>query len=191
MSSLVKWIVFAFSLFYVIGMIIMPEVFFPGLGVLLILTPFGGLIWLIFRRCKFTLGQLWVSLLLFGFAMSLPGAFFNPVNPIIYIPLAILLVPLVGLGMFLGARAAMKSNPRSQRRRWIYFLSGLLLPSTTLAALYLLANSREIPSGKEFGCAGLLLSGISLGIIIHCIGRKSAMLKEPERIVPKICPDRL
>ena len=42
MNSIVKRIVLAFVGLYILGLIFKPDIFFPGLGLLFILSPFAG-----------------------------------------------------------------------------------------------------------------------------------------------------
>jgi hypothetical protein len=183
-------IVLAFFALFLTGLIFEPNIFFPILGLLILLAPFCGLSWLIFRRCKFTLGQLMASLFLFGAAMSISSHFDSSRNNNDQLVYAIVFVPIIGVGMFLGARAALKSAPEDNLRRWGFFLSGLLLPGSLLSFLWLLTHARDL----EWQIAivmDFVLILVTFWTIIKCISMQSKEMKEPERIKPKICPDRV
>ena len=190
MSPIVKRIVLAFVGLYILGLIIEPNVFFPGLGVLLILSPFAGLFWLVFRRCKFTMGQLMASLFLFGAAMSAATNIDSARESGAILAFAIVMIPLIGVGMFLGARAAMKSEPKNQLRRWRFFLAGLFLPCSSIGLVALLSRIND-PEWQFAVAMDFTVFVLSLYTIVRCISMKSEQMREPDRIVPKICPDRV
>jgi len=183
-------IVLAFSCLYFFGLILVPEVFFPGLAIMFFLSPFAGLFWLVFKRCKFTMGQLMASLLFFGATMSALSNLNFAKESGAVLGFAIVLTPLIGVGMFLGARAALKSDPKDNFRRWRYFLSGLFLPSSFLGFLALLSRISD-PNWQFAIAMDFTVLMVSFFTVIHCINRTSEPLKPPDRVVPKICPDRV
>ena len=135
------------------------------------------------------MGQLMASLFLFGAAMS-AATNTDPTNENgAILGFAFVLVPLIGVGMFLGARAAMKSEPKNNVRRWRFFLAGLLLPSSLMGLFPLLSRISD-PNWQIALAIDFTLFVLSFYTIIHCIKMKSEQMKEPDRVVPKICPDR-
>lgn len=104
-------------------------------AVLFLGLPLAGLVWLIFKRCKFSIGQLFFSIFVYGVWLSLVHQS-RQMEIEKRISLSIAGAIAVLLCMFVGARAAAKIEPRNHRRRRLFYLAGFfVLPSAIMGAI--------------------------------------------------------
>lgn len=105
-----------------------PRPFFVKVATMVVFIACAA--WLVFKRCKFTAGQMLLALLLMGTEMAFLAYFkplrFMPASDLIFIGC---LPVLAFIGLFIGTRLAAAPKVQSSTGYWVRFLVGLLLPT--------------------------------------------------------------
>ena len=132
----------------------------------LLLCALGGLVWLIFRRCRFSVAQIVVTSLAYGLAMTIgklaPYRDYGQTEWLIVFAGTNALALAVGL--FIGSRNVQAVSEQSRAGRWVVFIAGLLtvyavfgVPS---AFLIMLIHKSRISNGAGFALLGVFVSSI-------------------------------
>jgi hypothetical protein len=115
--------------------------------VLIFSSLVGGLGWLVFGRCRFSLAQLFGTLFVFGALMSISkNYFFEAVDsPITTLSWAIAHLVCLTFGLFIGART-LSGLPKeaSPLRRWVCFFCSLLFIHAVFGAAIMFSTGKSI-----------------------------------------------
>ena len=129
---------------------------------LMCLVVFGGLGWLLFRRCQISIIQVFFAIVVYALLLVPWRAWVesrHDPDPGGQLPAgAFCLAMLLGVGLFLGARNTKGLETSRRAWRWLTFSAGLLLPLTFVSWFIALLVNLSFGLHRQEAFAALSLS---------------------------------